>query len=54
MQALILAISLLLFSTIMSTDSQTEIATFKVINTLALLKEVQSFVCIQTLKDSIL
>jgi len=52
MQALILAISLVLFSTIKNNDTPTEITTSKAIDTLVQLREVKSYVCVQTLKDS--
>jgi len=47
MQALILAISLVLFSTIKSNEAPTEIVTSKTIDILMQSKAVQSYSCVQ-------
>jgi len=44
MQTLILAISVILFSTLKDNEATTEIPTSKAINTLVQLREVQAFV----------
>mgnify|MGYP000479060146 CR=1 FL=1 len=51
MQALILAISLVLFSTIKSNEAPTEIPVSKTIDSLAQLKEVEPYTCFQLLED---